>query len=135
MAHSCSSSARGPGGPVKHHDTAVSGWVLFEVVAALTLVHTHIFVAGYFLTASLIGADPNRHRASIVVRSAGLVVFMTAHSVLIRWLYAHPPTGVEAADAETGAQLMYFGGNVVDITLIILLLAGWHRSTRPRESP
>lgn len=112
---------------------------LYELMHASVLVHalvhTHILVAGYLFTASLIGVDPNRHRASIVVRSAVLVVFIAAHSILAKWLYVHPPAGVQAADAEIGAQLMYYGGDVVDIALIILLLAGWHRSTRPRQSP
>lgn len=64
-----------------------------------------------------------------------LVAFVAAHSILAKWLYAHPPPGVEPRDAEVGAQLMYYGGDVVDVTLILLLCLGWYRATRPRETP
>lgn len=98
------------------------------------LVHAHVFVAGYVFTAAIVGADPNPHRASLAVRSTVLVMFVAAHSILAKWLYAHPPPDVEPRDAEVGAQLMYYGGDVVDVTLIVLLCLGWYRSTRPRES-
>lgn len=98
------------------------------------LVHTHIVVAGYLFTASLVGMDPDPHRASILVRSMVLIVFIAAHSILAKWLYAHPPAGVEAAEAQAGAQLMYYGGDVVDIILIVLLFTGWYTTTGPRQS-
>lgn len=98
------------------------------------VVHAHVLLAGYVFTTSLIGVDPDPHRASIRLRSVVLIVFVAAHSVLAKWLYAHPPAGVEAADARVGAQLMYYGGDVVDVTLIVLLLAGWYTATRPREA-
>lgn len=88
------------------------------------LVRVHLLAAGYLLAASLVGLDPDGHRASFTVRSGVLVVFIAAHSVLAKWVYAHPPAGVDAADARTGAQLMYYGGDLVDITLIVLLFAG-----------
>lgn len=96
------------------------------------VVHAHIFLAGYVLTAALVGPDPNPHRASMQMRSAALIAFIAAHSVLAKWLYAHPPAGVEAADAQAGAQLMYYGGDIVDVILIVLVFAGWYAATRPR---
>lgn len=99
------------------------------------LVHTHIFLAGYVFTASLVGRDPDPHRASIQVRSVVLIVFIAAHSILAKWLYAHPPAGVGATDGQIGAQLMYYGGDVVDVTLIVLLFIGWYTATRPRADP
>lgn len=102
-------------------------------VPVYAAVHAHIFLAGYLFTASIIGADPNPHRASMRVRSAVLVAFIAAHSILAKWLYAHPPAGVGAADARSGAQLMYYGGDAVDVMLIVLLFAGWYSATRPRH--
>ncbi len=95
-------------------------------------VHMHIFLAGYLFVAALIGPDPNPHRASIQMRSVVLIAFIAAHSILAKWLYVHPPAGVEISDGRTGAQLMYYGGDIIDITLIVLLLAGWFRATQPR---
>lgn len=94
------------------------------------LVHGHVFVAGFVFTAASFGVDPNPHRASFVLRSTGLVVFIAAHSILAKWLYAHPHSGVEPGDARIGAQLMYDGGDIVDVTLIVLLFLGWYRDTR-----
>lgn len=100
--------------------------------AVYALVHLHLLAVGYLFTASLIGPDPDPHRASMPVRSAVLVLFIAAHSILAKWLFAHPPQGVEPADGRAGAQLMYYGGDVVDVTLIVLLFAGWYAATRPR---
>lgn len=97
------------------------------------LVHAHIFLAGYVFTASLVGVDPDPHRATIPVRSAVLVAFMASHSILAKWLYAHPPAGAETVDGRVGAQLMYYGGDVVDVSLIVLLFTGWYTATRPRQ--
>ncbi|WP_052436901.1 cytochrome c oxidase assembly protein [Georgenia sp. SUBG003] len=97
-------------------------------------VHAHIFLAGYVFTASILSVDPDPHRAPLTVRAAVLVTFIAVHSVLAKWLYAHPPAGVEVADAEAGAQLMYYAGDAVDVTLIVLLLAGWYAAARPRDT-
>lgn len=98
------------------------------------LVHTHIFLAGYVFTASMVGVDPDPHRAPFTLRASVLIAFIAAHSILAKWLYAHPPVGVETADAQLGAQLMYYGGDAVDVLLIVLLFAGWYRATKPRAT-
>lgn len=97
-------------------------------------VHAHVLLAGYVFTASVVGTDPDPHRASVTVRSVVLVVYVAAHSVLAKRLYAHPPAGVDARDAEVGAQLMYYGGDVVDVALVAGVAAGWYAATRPRRA-
>jgi putative membrane protein len=97
------------------------------------IVHLHIFLAGFVFTAAVVGVDPNPHRAAFPLRATVLVAFIAAHSILAKWLYAHPPPGVEPRDAQIGAQLMYYGGDVVDVTLIVLLFLGWYRAARPRQ--
>ena len=96
------------------------------------LVHAHVLLAGWVFTASVVGVDPDPHRSPMTVRATVLVLFVAAHSLLGKWLYVHPPAGVEQADARAGAQLMYYGGDVVDVTLMVLLLLVWYRATRPR---
>lgn len=103
-------------------------------VAIHALVHMHIFLAGYVFTASIIGRDPDPHRASMFMRSAVLITFIAAHQILAKWLYASPPAGVEISDAQSGAQIMYYGGDVVDVTIIILLFAGWYTRRRKRDA-
>lgn len=107
--------------------------LMHESVLVHAMVHAHIVLAGYLFTASLIGLDPDPHRSSMAVRSVVLIAFIAAHSVLGKWLYAHPPAGVDAADGRRGAQLMYYGGDVVDVLIIVLLFTGWYAATRPRH--
>lgn len=90
------------------------------------LVHLHVIIAGVVFTAAMISPDPQLHRAGFRVRVGVMVVFIAAHSVLGKWLYAYPPAGVE--DARTGAQVMYYGGDVVDVLILVLLFAGWYTS-------
>lgn len=115
-------------------------WVLYTTSlfhlmhASLTvhvLVHLHVIIAGVVFTAAMISPDPQPHRASFRVRAGVMVVFIAAHSVLGKWLYAHPPAGVGAEDARMGAQLMYYGGDVVDVIILVLLFTGWY-TTGPR---
>lgn len=114
---------------------------LFELMHRSTalhvLVHVHVLLAGIAFTVAMIGPDPNPHRSSLRVRAAVLVLFIAAHSVLAKWLYAHPPVGVDPADARSGAQLMYYGGDVVDLAILALLFAGWYPGSRfrPRLLP
>ena len=83
----------------------------------------------------MVGIDPNPHRSSFALRTAALIGFLTAHSILAKWLYGHPPAGVDFADARIGAQIMYYGGDAVDVTLIVVFCAQWYTATRPRGIP
>lgn len=107
--------------------------LMHSSVVVYALVHAHIFLAGYIFTASLVGVDPNPHPTSMLLRSVVLITFVAAHSVLAKRLYASPPTGISPTDAHAGSQLMYYGGDLVDVTLIVLLFVGWYRA-RPRGS-
>ncbi|MEH6821226.1 cytochrome c oxidase assembly protein [Dietzia psychralcaliphila] len=97
------------------------------------LVHAHVFLAGLVFTAAMIGPDPNPHRASFRTRAVVLVLFIAAHSILGRWLYGHPPIGVDPEDARAGAQLMFYGGEVIDLALLVLLFTGWYPGSRARS--
>lgn len=108
--------------------------LMHSSVLVHALVHAHIFLAGYIFTASLVGLDPNPHPTSMLLRSVVLVTFIAAHSMLAKWLYVSPPTGTSPSDGQAGSQLMYYGGDLVDVTLIVLLFAGWYRAPRPRLS-
>ena len=96
-------------------------------------VHAHVLLAGAAFTVAMIGPDPNPHRASLRVRATVLVLFIGAHSILGKWLYAHPPTGVDPTEARVGAQLMYYGGDIVDLAILVLLFAGWYPGSRFRS--
>ncbi|MFD2795144.1 cytochrome c oxidase assembly protein [Promicromonospora vindobonensis] len=93
------------------------------------LVMVHFLLAGYLYTVSLVPVDPSPHRTGFVLRAVVLVVSLAAHGVLAKLLYAYPPPDVTTADAHTGAQLMFYGGDLVDFVLIWLLCAQWYRVT------
>ncbi|MRX72112.1 cytochrome c oxidase assembly protein [Bacillus lacus] len=96
------------------------------------LIHFHVFAAGYLFTAAMIYIDPVSHPRPYLYRSAVLVAALAGHGILAKILYANPPLGVSEAQAQSGAMLMYYGGDAVDAVLIFLLCLQWYRSARPR---
>ncbi|MEX5294704.1 cytochrome c oxidase assembly protein [Kocuria sp. CPCC 205268] len=105
---------------------------MHEHVGVHAAVQAHVLVAGGVFAAAVAGVDPDPHRGSFALRAAVLVGFVAAHSALAKHLYGHPPVGVGEADARAGAQLMYYGGDVLDVALIVVLFAQWYGSRRPR---
>ncbi|WP_424347307.1 cytochrome c oxidase assembly protein [Kocuria sp. CH-021] len=98
-------------------------------------VHLHVLLAGWVFTAAVVGVDPNPHRGSFPLRAGVLIGFLAFHSALAKHLYGHPPEGVAAPDARAGAQLMYYGGDVVHVALVVVLCAQWYAAARPRARP
>lgn len=94
-------------------------------------VHIHVFLAGYLFTAAIIYIDPMPHRFGFIYRSVILTLALAGHGILSKYIYAHPPAGVSKQEAETGGMLMYYGGDAVDLLLIIILCAHWYKATRP----
>jgi putative membrane protein len=99
-----------------------------------TLVQIHVLAAGYLFTAAIIGVDPAPHRPGRPVRAAVLLAFLAAHGILAKHLYAHPPAGVPTTQAEAGAQLMYYGGDLLDLVLVALFCWQWYAATDPNPS-
>lgn len=91
------------------------------------IVMLHVLFAGYLYTVALVPFDPSPHRAGFVLRGAVLVASLAAHGVLAKLLYVDPPPGVTLQDAHAGAQLMFYGGDAVELVLIVLLCAEWYR--------
>jgi putative membrane protein len=111
-------------------------WILYRTpVYALThlygwlhlLVHAHLLVSGYLLTTALVGRDPLPHRRSPGHRAVVLVAVLAAHAILAKTLNAVPPLGVPVELAETGAMIMYYGGDALSLVLMVWLCAEWHR--------
>ncbi|MCC9175518.1 cytochrome c oxidase assembly protein [Arthrobacter sp. zg-Y179] len=96
------------------------------------LVTFHLLAAGYLFTASIVGRDPSPHRAGYRLRAIVLVLSIAAHNILAKGIYADPPPGIPAASAETGALVMYYGGGILELVLIVLLCRQWYASARPR---
>jgi putative membrane protein len=97
------------------------------------VVHAHMFLAGYLFTIAIVSVDPLPHRRSYRHRAIVLILGLAAHDILAKYLYAHPAIGVSAPAGETGAMIMYYGGDAVDLAMMVLLCARWYRITRPRR--
>ncbi len=95
------------------------------------IIHFHLFSAGYLFTASMIYIDPVAHRFSFPYRAAVFVIALAGHGILTKYIYAFPPVGVARSDAELGAMLMYYGGDGIEVILIIVLCLHWYKATRP----
>ncbi|MDQ0427349.1 putative membrane protein [Planomicrobium stackebrandtii] len=98
------------------------------------IVHIHIFLAGYLFTASIIYVDITAHRLSYLFRSIVLVLSVSAHKILSKIIYANPPAGVSRKEAETGGMVMYYGGDLIELSVIIILCYHWYKATAPRKA-
>ena len=107
--------------------------LMHESILIHFIVHMHVFIAGYLFTISLIYIDPRPHQLSFWYRSIVFIIALAGHGILSKYIYAHPPMGVFKDQAESGAMLMYYGGDAIDIALIIILCFHWFRATRPRR--
>ncbi|NIK70813.1 MULTISPECIES: cytochrome c oxidase assembly protein [unclassified Paenibacillus] len=107
--------------PLMHHDALAS-----------LLVHAHIFLAGYLFTASMISVEPVRYQASYMYRAAVFIMASACHGILSKHIYAHPPDGVSLAQSETAGYMMYYGGDAIEIMLILVLCTQWFRAARPK---
>jgi putative membrane protein len=105
-----------------------------ENVMIHIIVHVHLFLAGYLFTISMIYIDPTPHPFSFLYRAAVLTLALSAHTILSKHIYAHPPLGVPATQAESAAMLMYYGGDVIDLALIFIFCWQWYKAARPRAS-
>lgn len=119
-------------------------WVLYatDLYAAMQhsallhgFVHLHLLLAGYLFTASIIANEPAAHRTGFVYRAVMLWLAVAGHGILAKRLYAFPPSGVPAAQAEAGGMLMYYGGDAVELVIFAIFCRQWFRTSRPRVSP
>lgn len=92
------------------------------------IVHIHFFLSGYVWTSSILDMNPVSHRYRYTYRIIVLILAIAGHSILAKWMYSSPPSGVPIEQAEAGAQLMYYGGDAVEAMLIAILCYRHYRS-------
>jgi putative membrane protein len=92
------------------------------------LLHTHLLLSGLLATSALARVEVGQRRHRIALRAVVLVLTGAAHAVLAKSLYAVPPPGVTvaAADLQTGAMLMYYAGDAVELLLAAVLARQWY---------
>lgn len=105
------------------------------------LLHLHFLLSGSLFAWAVAGPDPAPRRPGMAVRLAVLVVAGGCHAFLAKLLYSRAPVlpvggRHDAAEVEAAARLMYYGGHVADLLLLVALFAAWYRRTgRVRSEP
>lgn len=113
------------------YTTKIYTW-MHHHISVHVLVHLHLFLAGYLFTVSIVYIDPTPYHTSFLYRAIVLVSAMGGHAVLSKHIYAQPPAGVHAAQAEAGSMLMYYGGDAIEIMLVSLFCWQWFKAERSR---
>lgn len=106
--------------------------IMNQNLAVYLVIHIHVFIAGYLFTRSIIYIDLSPHRTNFIYRAFILVLSSASHGILSKYIYANPPSGVPITQAQKGAMLMYYGGDVVDIILIFILCLQWYKSCKTK---
>jgi putative membrane protein len=100
------------------------------------LVHFHFLAAGYlFVWSILAGPDPAPHAPGMWVRLGVLFVSMAAHATLGKLMYGFLwPRGTHhgTEEIQAAAQLMYYGGDLAEVLLVVALFAMWYRARGAR---
>ena len=136
LAHPATAAVLNVGGMYALYLTPLYAATLAEP-ALHHLVHVHFLAAGYLFSWSVLaGPDPAPHPPSRWVRLGVLFASMGAHAVLGKLMYGFLwPRGVPygADEIRDAAQIMYYGGDLAEVLLVVALFAGWYRARRPRR--
>jgi putative membrane protein len=91
-------------------------------------VHSHMFFAGCLLSWYLVGRDPMPQRASTRTVLIVLLIAAGSHDLLSKLMYAHllPHGGGTPDQLRAGAQLMFYGGDVIDVGLSLAVMTAWY---------
>jgi putative membrane protein len=103
------------------------------------LVHGHLLAAGCLFAWAVAGPDPAPRRPGTGVRIAVVVAAGGAHAVLGQVLYARagelpPGAGLSGEEVQVAAQVMYHGGHLADLALLVALFATRSRRGRRQGS-
>ncbi|RJN32868.1 cytochrome c oxidase assembly protein [Nesterenkonia natronophila] len=109
------------------------------------LVLAHFLLAGYLYTWSIAGPDPAPRRPGMATRVTVLILAAGAHAFLAKFLYAnsaqfadghgHSHSHDEAASMEAAAQWMYYGGDIAEVALAVMLFSWWYRRRKSSQKP
>lgn len=94
------------------------------------LVHVHFVLAGYLFTWAIAGPDPAPHRPGLALRLGVLLTGGGLHAVLGKVMYGYGyPRGIGASqgELEAAARWMYYGGDIAELMLALMLADLWFR--------
>lgn len=101
-------------------------------------IHFHFLVAGCLFTWAIAGPDPAPDRPPFALRLFVLFLSIALHANLSKAMYIHllpAGTGLTDTEIQAAAMLMYYGGDLSELLLLILLFAGSLNSKRRIPRP
>jgi len=92
-------------------------------------LHLHMFLCSCLLSWVVLGRDPMPRRGGLTARLSVLFGAAAAHDVMAKLMYAKLlPTGAgSAAQIQTGAQILYYGGDAIELITAAVVMTGWYR--------
>lgn len=93
------------------------------------VVHFHFLAAGYLFTWTMIGPDPAPRRPKLFTRVLVLFVSIAAHAYLSKFMFAYnyPRNSIHSeAEIQAAAKIMYYGGDIIELLLVIALFTIWY---------
>ena len=99
-----------------------------EHPAIHALVAFHVAAAGLLYTVVLSGIEPVATRAVFRTRVVVLLLGTAGHATLAKMLYAGhgaPGTADTVPQLQSAAQLMYYGGDLAELLLFVVVFQGW----------
>src|SRR5699024_11637969 len=121
------------GGLFLIYNTGLYVW-MHESIVLFIILHLHVFLAGYLFTISLLSVDLTSHRYAYWYRALALVIALGFHKALSKLIYQSPPRMVPVDEGRSGAMLMYYGGDVVGLILIVIVCLTWYRARTPKKA-
>lgn len=93
------------------------------------LVHLHMFLTGCLLSWFVLGRDPGPRRGGLVAQLSVLFVAAAAHDVMAKVMYARLlPSGAGTAQhVQAGAQILYYGGDAIELLTAAVVMISWYR--------
>lgn len=97
------------------------------------LVHAHFLLSGYLFAWVIAGPDPAPRRPSVPSRLVVMGVAIAVHATLSQLMYAGLTAVPVPADQLRGAaEIMYYGGDIIELLLVLALVTTWRPAPRRR---
>jgi putative membrane protein len=91
------------------------------------VVHLHLLASGCLLAWTFIGVDPIPRPGAGAVRISALLVALGSHAALAKLLYGgYGEIHAASSQLRQGAELMYYGGDAIDLALLLAFFAQWY---------
>src|SRR5699024_4453842 len=121
------------GGLFLIYKTGLYMW-MHESILLFIVVHLHVILAGYLFTISLIYVDVTSHRYAFWYSASALVIALCLNKALSKLMSKTTTAIAPLNEGRSGAMLMYYGSDVVDLILNVILSLHWYRARTPKEA-